>query len=61
MTHRKRKVAVTEYREGWLMQKVHARFSTIAEAEEWIAERERVDPDGVHSGAYGIDPPEDMC
>ena len=39
---------------------VMARFDTIQEAEQWIAEREKIEPDFVHSGAYGIDAPEEM-
>lgn len=58
MTNRTKDVAVTEYREGWPLQQVHARFATIGEAEHWIAEREKADPNGVRGGCYGIDAPE---
>jgi hypothetical protein len=37
---------------------VVASFGTIAEAEEWIAARETVDPEKVHRGGYGINAPE---
>lgn len=36
-----------------------ARFETVVEAEEYIAKRESVDPDGVAAGDYGIDAPEE--
>jgi hypothetical protein len=36
------------------------RFDTIAEAENWIAEQEKIDPDKVHRGGFGIDAPEEM-
>jgi len=53
-------VAVTEYREGWPEQCVHARFDTLAEAEAWIARRTEIDPEGVYAGVYGIEAPEEM-
>jgi hypothetical protein len=40
--------------------KILYRCNTIKEAEDWIAEREKVDPDNVHAGHYGINAPEEM-
>jgi hypothetical protein len=40
--------------------RVVARFNTVKEAEDWIAEREKIDPDKVHRGGYGINAPEKM-
>lgn len=37
---------------------VSPRFATVAEAEAWIAEREKTDPEGVIAGNYGINAPE---
>lgn len=33
------------------------RFATLAEAEAWIAEMEKSNPEKVHRGGYGIDGP----
>lgn len=38
--------------------KVVARVATVREAEEWVARQEKVDPEKVHRGGYGIDGPE---
>ena len=35
--------------------RVLARFTTVRRCEQWIAEREKTDPAGVHRGDYGID------
>jgi len=37
---------------------VYGRFAMLAEAEAWIAEREKIDPDGVIAGDYYLDAPE---
>lgn len=39
--------------------RVVARFGTVAEAEAYIAELEKTQPDAVHRGEYGIDTPEE--
>ena len=36
------------------------RFASIEAAEQWIAKQEKVEPEKVHRGGYGIDYPEDM-
>lgn len=46
-------VAVTHEQSGAVG--VLAWFDTVPEAERFIALRERVDPDGVRNGHYGID------
>lgn len=40
--------------------KVVARTTTLREAENWIAEREKSEPEKVHRGGYGIDAPEEV-
>lgn len=35
-------------------------FATVAEAEAWIADAEKREPEKVHRGDYGIDAPEEM-
>lgn len=52
----KREAVVTLLRPGAKRARVLARFTTVRRAEEYIAEREKRDPDGVHRGDYGIDP-----
>jgi hypothetical protein len=37
---------------------VVAVFATLAEAEDFVAELEKRDPEKVHRGGYGIDGPE---
>lgn len=39
-------------------QFVAARFGTVKEAEQWIANREKTEPEKVHRGGYGINYPE---
>lgn len=51
----KLEVAVTLARPGAAKARVLKRFSTIRQAEKYIAQRERIDPTGVHRGDYGID------
>jgi hypothetical protein len=53
-------VAVSHFVEGMTRQYILTRVNTIKEAEDWIAEREQIDPEGVHRGDYGIDAPEEM-
>lgn len=36
-----------------------ASFGSVAECEQFIAMREKVEPSKVHRGGYGIDAPED--
>lgn len=43
---------------GFTRLTVVKRCDTVAEAEAFVAEREKVEPDKVHRGAYGIDGPE---
>lgn len=54
-------VAVTHLPPGATEQTVLARVNTCAQAEDWIAEREKTDAEGVHRGDYGIDLPEHLC
>lgn len=53
--HRRRQVAVTLTRPGAKRSRILKRFSTVRQAERYIAQRERIDPTGVHRGDYGID------
>ena len=46
---------VTLMRPGQAKGRVLRRFSSIVAAERYIAQRERIDPTGVHRGDYGID------
>jgi hypothetical protein len=38
---------------------IQQRFETPEQAEEWIATMQKIDPQGVHMGAYYIDAPEE--
>jgi hypothetical protein len=51
-------VAVTHESDHYII--VVARFDTVLEAEQFIADREKLDPLGVYDGDYGVDAPEEM-
>lgn len=53
-------VSVTYNPGKWMNDQLCDRFDSIQEAEDWIATREKVDPDGVHAGFYSINAPEKM-
>jgi hypothetical protein len=36
------------------------KVSSIEDAETWIAEQEKINPEKVYRGGYGIDAPEEM-
>lgn len=48
-------VTVSLMRPGTNMARVIFRCRTVRQAEKFIAEREKRDPDGVHRGDYGVD------
>ena len=51
-------VSVVVLRPGSKKAEVLGRFYTVAEAEAFIAGKEKSDPEGVFRGDYGIDAPE---
>jgi hypothetical protein len=55
MATKQKQVAVTLARPNAIRGRVLKRFNTIRQAEAYIAQRERIDPTGVHRGDYGID------
>ena len=54
-----KQVAVT-HNENQSPVSVIAWFDTVAEAEQFIASCEKLDPTGVYAGDYGIDAPEEL-
>lgn len=49
------KISVVDERNGNIV----GEYDTVKEAEAFIAQLERIIPDDVHSGRFGIDVPED--
>lgn len=39
-------------------EQVAGPFVSVQQAEDWIMEREKVEPDAIHAGKYGINAPE---
>lgn len=54
------RVFVTLQRPGSNKIRTLERFLRLRSAENFIAEREKTDPKGVHRGDYGIDAPEEV-
>jgi len=50
----KREAVVSLWRPGSRRSRAVFRASTIRKCEQWIAQREKTDPDGVHRGDYCI-------